>query len=122
VSEEEKTALYRNASLLVFPSLQEGFGLPPLEAMLHGCPVVASSASCIPEVCSDAAHYIDPGDVDSIAEGMYQVATNEALRNDLIARGLQRARMFSWKTSAEGHVRLFRSLLDRAHGSPAGSP
>ncbi len=111
VSEEEKTALYRNASLLAFPSLQEGFGLPPLEAMHHGCPVVVSSASSIPEVCGDAAYYVDPDNVDSIADGIYQVATDEALRNDLIARGLERARMFSWTTSAEAHVRLFRRHL-----------
>ena len=111
VSGEEKSELYRNASLLVFPSLQEGFGLPPLEAMLNACPVVASSASSIPEVCGDAAYYVDPGDADSIAEGIYQVATNEMLRNDLIVRGLQRARMFSWTTSAERHMQLFRSHL-----------
>ena len=107
VSSEEKTALYRNASLLVFPSLQEGFGLPPLEAMLNGCPVVASSASCVPEVCGDAACYVDPTDVASIAEGMYQVATDEGLRTEMIARGLVRARIFSWKTSADIHHRLF---------------
>jgi glycosyltransferase involved in cell wall biosynthesis len=79
--------------------------------MLNECPVVASSASCIPEVCGDAAYYVDPSDADSIAEGIYQVATNETLRNDLIVRGLKRARMFSWTTSAERHMQLFRGHL-----------
>ena len=107
VPDAEKAALYRSASLLVFPSLQEGFGFPPLEAMINSCPVVASSAACVPEVCGDAAYYVDPADVDSIAKGMYQVATNAVLRDALIARGLRRAEVFSWMASAEDHLRLF---------------
>ena len=67
--------------------------------------------SCIQEICGDAAYYVDPNDFESIAEGMHRVATDEALRALLIQRGLQRARMFSWRTSAEHHVELFERLL-----------
>ena len=112
VSEEEKIKLYRNAAMLVFPSHHEGFGLPPLEAMVNSCPVVASmGTSCIREICGDAAYYVDPSDIESLAEGIYRVATDKALRALLIQRGLQRARMFSWRTSAESHVKLFERLL-----------
>jgi len=112
VSEEEKSKLYRNAAMLVFISHHEGFGLPPLEAMVNSCPVVASmGTSCVQEICGDAAYYVDPSDIKSLAEGIYRVATDEALRSLLIQRGLQRARMFSWRTSAECHVKLFERLL-----------
>jgi glycosyltransferase involved in cell wall biosynthesis len=98
--------------MLVFPSYHEGFGLPPLEAMVNSCPVVASKGtSCIQEICGDAAYYVDPSDIESLAEGIYRVATDEVLRAHLIQRGLQRARMFSWRTSAESHVKLFERLL-----------
>ena len=110
VSSRERSALYKNASLLVFPSFHEGFGFPPLEAMLNACPVVASHTSCIPEVCGDAAYYVDPADAESIAEGIRRVATNETTRYHLIQQGLLRARMFSWRMSAESHVRLIRLL------------
>jgi glycosyltransferase involved in cell wall biosynthesis len=111
VSNQEKIELYRNASLLVFISHREGFGLPLVEAMVNACPIVASKTSCIPEICGDAACYVDPDDIDSIAEGIHRVATDPVLRSDLIQRGLQRARMFSWRTSAERHVELFERLL-----------
>jgi glycosyltransferase involved in cell wall biosynthesis len=112
VSDEEKIDLYRNAAMLVFPSYHEGFGLPPLEAMINSCPVVASKGTaCIEEVCGDAAYYVDPSDIKGLADGIYRVATDESLRADLIQRGLQRARMFSWRTSAKCHVKLFERLL-----------
>jgi len=111
VSVRERAALYRNASLLIFPSFHEGFGFPPLEAMLNACPVVASHTSCIPEICGDAAYYVEPADEESIAEGIRQVVTNDSMRKHLIERGLQRVQMFSWRTSAESHMRLIRSLL-----------
>ncbi len=111
VSSRERAVLYRNASLLIFPSLHEGFGFPPLEAMLNACPVVASHTSCIPEICGDAAYYVDPTDAESSAEGMLHVATSDLVRNHLIQKGLQRVQMFSWRTSAESHMRLIRSLL-----------
>src|SRR5262249_15747817 len=89
--------MYRLASVFVFPSLYEGFGLPPLEAMASGTPVVTSNVSSLPEVAGDAAVLIDPYDPASIAGGIEQVLTNETLRRDLRQKGLARARQVSWE-------------------------
>ena len=113
VSGVERTALYRNAALLIFISHHEGFGLPPLEAMANACPVVASRTSCIPEICGDAAYYVDPGNTGSIAEGIRRVATDTGLRATLIQRGLERVKLFSWRISAARHVDLFDRLSNQ---------
>jgi glycosyltransferase involved in cell wall biosynthesis len=84
----------------VFPSLYEGFGLPPLEAMACGTPVVTSNVSSLPEVTGDAALLVDPTDTNEIAHAMKRVLTDPALHADLRARGLARARQFSWERSA----------------------
>jgi glycosyltransferase involved in cell wall biosynthesis len=112
VEQEEMNALLQKASLLVFPSFYEGFGLPPLEAMAVGCPTVVSNVASIPEVCADASYYVDPYSVDSIAMGIYSVLTDVALRHQLIERGLKRARQFSWDDSGEEHMKVFRHLVD----------
>jgi glycosyltransferase involved in cell wall biosynthesis len=93
--------MYSAADVFVFPSLYEGFGLPPLEAMACGTPVVAAKASSIPEACGDAAFYVDPHQVDSIAKGLYEAVNNGDLRQKLIEKGYQRVRMFSWSDSAD---------------------
>ena len=93
------SALYRLASVFVFPSLYEGFGLPPLEAMAAGAPVITSNVSSLPEVVGDAALLIDPMDAGAIAEAMARVLTDEALRASLIARGHERVKAFSWTRS-----------------------
>jgi len=103
-------ALYRLATVFVFPSLYEGFGLPPLEAMASGTPVVTSNASSLPEVVGDAAVLVDPYSAESIAEGMQQVLGDEALRQSMSARGLARAREFSWEAS----VRRIRDVYIEA--------
>jgi len=100
--------MYRLAGVFVFPSLYEGFGLPPLEAMASGTPVVTSNVSSLPEVAGDAAVLIDPYDPSAIAGGIEQVLTNETLRRDLRQRGLARARQFSWEQS----VRRVREIYD----------
>lgn len=100
--------LMRHARALAYPSLYEGFGLPPLEAMASGTPVVTSNLSSLPEVVGEAAVLIDPYDTASIAEGLRQALTDEALRARLIAAGLARARTFSWETS----VRRVRAIYD----------
>ncbi|HTI43880.1 MAG TPA: glycosyltransferase family 1 protein [Vicinamibacterales bacterium] len=97
--DETLAALYRLASLFVFPSLYEGFGLPPLEAMASGTPVVTSNVSSLPEVAGDAAVLVDPYDVSSIVEGMRRVLSDSALANELRRKGLIRARDFSWERS-----------------------
>lgn len=111
VSPEEMENLLNNASLLVFPSFYEGFGLPPLEGMAHGCPVVVSNVSSLPEVCADAALYVDPHDVNSIASAMYTMLTDTTLRHTMIVRGAERVRQFRWEDSARKHVQVFAEAM-----------
>jgi glycosyltransferase involved in cell wall biosynthesis len=97
--DETLAVLYRLAAVFVFPSLYEGFGLPPLEAMACGTPVVTSNVSSLPEVTGDAAVLVDPYDVESIVAGIERVLTDPDLRERLKARGIARAREFSWEQS-----------------------
>jgi glycosyltransferase involved in cell wall biosynthesis len=99
--------VYRLASVFVFPSLYEGFGLPPLEAMACGTPVITSNVSSLPEVTADAALLVDPYSADEIGDAMRRVLTDGALRSDLSARGLARAREFSWERAAERVRRIY---------------
>jgi glycosyltransferase involved in cell wall biosynthesis len=100
--------LYRLARVFVFPSLYEGFGLPPLEAMASGTPVITSNVSSLPEVAGDAAMLIDPYETDAIAGAMRRVLMDDRLRDDMRERGLARAREFSWGRS----VRRVREIYD----------
>jgi glycosyltransferase involved in cell wall biosynthesis len=99
VPDQTLAALYRLANVFVFPSLYEGFGLPPLEAMASGTPVITSNVSSLPEVVGDAAVMIDPYESEAIAGAMHRVLTDEGLRADLRRKGLARAREFSWERS-----------------------
>lgn len=99
VPDSTLAALYRLASVFAFPSLYEGFGLPPLEAMACGAPVVTSKISSLPEVVGDAAVLVDPYSVDEIADGIARVLEDDTLRMDLIERGHRRAHAFSWERS-----------------------
>ena len=100
VPDETLAVLYRLAAVFVFPSLYEGFGLPPLEAMASGTPVVTSNVSSLPEVVGDAAVLVDPYDPRAIADGMRRVLTDSGARAPTLrARGLARARQFSWERS-----------------------
>lgn len=101
VSNDTLAVLYRLADLFVFPSLYEGFGLPPLEAMASGTPVVTSNVSSLPEVVGDAAVLVDPYNPEAIADGMRRVLADPDLRAELRQRGLARARAFSWDRSVE---------------------
>jgi len=100
VAEEDLPALYTLADLFAFPSLYEGFGLPVLEAMACGTPVVCSEASSLPEVAGDAALLVDPLDVESWTEAMGRALEDEELRRELVARGLAQARRFTWERAA----------------------
>lgn len=111
VSEAELLALYEAACVYVFVSLREGFGLPGLEAMAAGVPVVAARAGSLPEVYEDAAEYCDPRDVESIAAALAGVAGDEALRTRLSARGRLRAAEFSWRRTAEQTLAVYRDAL-----------
>lgn len=101
IPDEELPAYYRGALALVFPSLYEGFGLPALEAMACGTPVVTSSVTSLPEVVGDAAVLVDPYDVESIAWGVRRVVEDSSLRKELRRKGLKRAKQFSWDKTAE---------------------
>jgi glycosyltransferase involved in cell wall biosynthesis len=111
VSEGELRWLYEHCAAYVFPSLSEGFGLPGLEAMVHGAPVVSSNATCLPEVYGDAAHYFDPLNVDDIARKITEVLDNQALRNNLIARGHAQAATYSWRRMAEQTLAVYEACL-----------
>ena len=107
-------AFYRMARAFVFPSLYEGFGLPPLEAMANLTPVVTSNISSMPEVAGDAALLVDPHDPRAIADGIHRAVTDEALRADLIERGRRRAAAFSWREAAVRTLDVYRSVLGTA--------
>jgi glycosyltransferase involved in cell wall biosynthesis len=101
-------ALYAGAEALVFPSLYEGFGIPPLEAMACGCPVVASRAGPMPEVCGNAAEYVEPTDVESIAAGIERVVNDAQLRDAMRSRGLSRVGEFSYGRAAREVLGVLR--------------
>src|SRR5687768_5904463 len=103
--------LYRLAGVFVFPSLYEGFGLPPLEAMASGTPVITSNVSSLPEVVGDAALLVDPLDAAAIADGMRRVLTDETLRADLRRKGLARTAEFSWDRSVRRVREIYEEVL-----------
>ncbi len=101
VSDAGLADLYQNASAFVFPSLSEGFGLPPLEAMAHSAPVLSSNASCLPEILGTAALYFDPYKPEELSFRIQQVLTDENLRQKLIAVGLKQVQKYSWQKCAQ---------------------
>jgi glycosyltransferase involved in cell wall biosynthesis len=107
VSDDELTELYATASALVFPSLYEGFGLPPLEAMASGCPVAAAQAGSLPEVCGAAARYFDPTSPAEIAHAVLDVLASP---DEWSARGVHRAAEFTWDRAARAHEAVYREL------------
>src|SRR5829696_3140339 len=115
--EETLAVMYRLAGVFVFPSLYEGFGLPPLEAMASGTPVVTSNVSSLPEVTGDAAILVDPHDVGAIEYGMRRVLTDPALAAEMRAKGLIRARHFSWAQSVRRVREIYGEVADTAGGT-----
>ena len=113
--DETLAVLYRLAAVFVFPSLYEGFGLPPLEAMASGTPVVTSNVSSLPEVAGDAAVLVDPYDPRAIADGIRRVLTDERLRGDLRAQGARARAEFSWERSV-------RARSAQIYGEVAAEP
>ena len=104
--------LYNTAELLVHPAFYEGFGLPPLEAMACGAPVVASNVSALPEIVGDAGLLIDPNDVEGLEVAIYRALTDEDLRAGLIERGLERAKQFSWDRAARETLDIYRQVAE----------
>lgn len=111
ISDEELKWLYQNASAYVLPSLSEGFGLPGLEAMAHGCPLVSSNATCLPEVFGNAAHYFDPVSIGDMASKIKEVIDNEQLRNELISNGSVQIAKYSWRRMAEQTLKVYLDVI-----------
>jgi glycosyltransferase involved in cell wall biosynthesis len=111
VSDDALIALYQHAALFVFPSRYEGFGLPVLEAMACGCPVICSNASSLPEVTGDAAILVDPCDVESLSRRIAEVLSDPALRQHLRSQSLQQAKTFSWDRTARETIAVYRKVV-----------
>lgn len=111
ISEGQKRWLYENTAAYVFPSLSEGFGLPSLEAMMHGAPVVSSNATCLPEVNKDAALYFDPLDTNEMAAAIAKVLNDSNIRNKLIKRGTKVSGEYSWERMAKQTLEVFERVL-----------
>lgn len=110
IPQKELPILMGGAEVFAYPSLYEGFGLPPLEAMACGTPVIVSSTSSLPEVVGDAGILVDPYNTGEIAQAMYQVISDEGLRQQIRQRGLNRAKMFSWEKTAQQTLKVFESV------------
>lgn len=112
VSEGQLRWLYENCAAYVFPSLSEGFGLPGLEAMAHGAPVVSSNATCLPEIYGDAAHYFNPLNVSAMAAAIDEVLTDKKLRDNLVKKGYGQVKKYSWQRLAEQTLAVYKKVLD----------
>ncbi len=111
VSDQDLAVLYNGAAAFVYPSWYEGFGFPPLEAMACGCPTIVSNASSLPEVVGDAARLVDPRDPEALAEALERVVFESGTREGLRARGLERARLFSWETAARQTLEVYGEVM-----------
>jgi glycosyltransferase involved in cell wall biosynthesis len=120
VPDEDIPVLYRNASVFVYPSLYEGFGLPPLEAMACGTPVITSNLSSIPEVVGDAAVLIDPYNTAEIAQAIASVLKNEGLRDSLRTSGLVRSKLFNWEKTARETHSLYLEVIEESKAKKHG--
>lgn len=112
VPDEDLPALYQGASLFVYPSFYEGFGLPPLEAMASGVPVIASNVSSIPEVVGDAGLLVNPYSIDEMANAIERILTNQELAYTLSKTGLERARTFTWDRTAKQTLSIFEKIMN----------
>ena len=110
VSDEDLPSLYKHATCFVLPSLYEGFGLPVLEAMKYGCPVIISNVSSLPEVGGDAAFYFDPQNTDEIAQKIDQVVSDKNLRQEMIEKGYNQVKKFSWEKTAKQTLEVLEDL------------
>ena len=118
---DEVPSLYSAVALFVFPSLYEGFGLPPLEAMACGTPVIVSNASSLPEVVGEAGIMVEPHDVSGLIKAMERILTDKWLREEMRIKGLERARQFTWERAARETLRVYAEVTN-AKRSKASNP
>jgi glycosyltransferase involved in cell wall biosynthesis len=115
VPDDQLNWLFSHAQAYVFPSLMEGFGLPGLEAMGHGTPVISSNATCLPEIYGQAAHYFDPTNTDDIARAVTEVLGNEKLQKQLSKAGYEQIKKYSWKKMAEQTLKVYKDVLKNSN-------
>ena len=113
VAEEDLPAYYSGAECFILPSLYEGFGFPPLEAMACGCPVIVSNVASLPEVTGEAAIKVNPYHPYSLARALEMVLTDERLKRELVAKGFERAKQFSWEKAAKETLNIYREVEER---------
>lgn len=114
VDDDQLRWLFQNCRAYIFPSLMEGFGLPGLEAMSYGAPVISSNATCLPEVYGDAAHYFDPTSIERMTKAIDEVLTDEKYRNELIERGTKRVGQYSWERMARQTHAVYMAALNES--------
>lgn len=112
IPEGDLSGIYNAADLFVYPSLYEGFGLPPLESMACGTPVITSNTSSLPEVVGDAGLMVDPCEVDDLTKAMHEVLSNDSLRNELSYKGLKRAKIFNWNDTAKKTLKIYEEISE----------
>jgi len=111
IPDSELPAIYQNATALIYPSLYEGFGLPPLEAMSYGTPVLASNASCLPEILGDAALYFNPTDIESATTAIFNITSDNILRQTLIEKGFKQIQKYSWENCAQLTLQAYKNSV-----------
>ncbi|MEK7500239.1 MAG: glycosyltransferase, partial [Patescibacteria group bacterium] len=112
VPHELLPALYAESTAFVFPSLYEGFGLPPIEAMMCGAPVIASNSSSLPELLGNAVEYINPESVEDIARGMIKISEDPVYAQSLSTYGKKHAQQYQWQQAAKEHIRVYEKALE----------
>jgi glycosyltransferase involved in cell wall biosynthesis len=113
VPDSQLAWLYTHCTAYIFPSLMEGFGLPGLEAMAYGAPVVSSNATCLPEIYSEAAAYFNPLNTDDMAQAISTVLSDEILRDTLVQKGAEQIKKYSWRHMAEETYTIYMNTLEK---------